>query len=125
MIAPDTISLVPSAGRRILFRFLPHRDVMSSVRIVGGRTLPDATIAAEDSDLDKENQGPPEGGFWFFVSECYTFYMQIPDRKDASKKQIEVLTSEQSPRCRHPLHINRSSGKKICHNCGFEEKRTW
>lgn len=50
--------------------------------------------------------------------------MQTPDKKDDSKKNVEVLTSEQCPRCRHLLRIIRNIGKKICRNCGYEEKRT-
>lgn len=49
MTVPAMTSLVPSAERRTRFLFLPRPDAMSSARIVGVRTLPDATIAAADA----------------------------------------------------------------------------
>lgn len=87
MIAPDTISLVPSAGRRILFRFLPLPDARYSAKTAGGRTLPNATIAAaaEDSDPDNPNQNPPMGDFGFLEAMYYT---NSDERRDSELSKM-------------------------------------
>lgn len=69
MTVPATTSLVPSAGPRTLFLFLPLPDAMSSARIAGAKTPPDATIAA-DAEVSEGNlfikpKSPDTGDFGF------------------------------------------------------------